>query len=51
MAVNNFEKVGDISKRLLMPGDQMRAKYIAEKFLEEYKLVNSVRGMYAFTGK
>ena len=33
-----------------MPGDPLRAKYIAENFLDNYKLVNSVRGMYAFTG-
>ena len=41
----------DISKTVIMPGDPLRAKYIAENFLEEYKLVNSVRGMYAYTGK
>ena len=33
-----------------MPGDPLRAKYIAENFLENYTLVNSVRGMYAYTG-
>ena len=33
-----------------MPGDPLRAKYIAENFLNNYKLVNSVRGMYAYTG-
>lgn len=40
----------EISKTVLMPGDPMRAKYIAEKYLENYKLVNSVRGMLAYTG-
>lgn len=43
-------KKEDISKTVLMPGDPMRAKYIAEKFLENYELVNSVRGMLAYTG-
>lgn len=51
MAVHNEAKIGEIAKTVLMPGDPMRAKYIAEKFLEDYKLVNTVRGMYAFTGK
>lgn len=51
MAVHNEAKIGEIAKNVLMPGDPMRAKYIAENFLEDYKLVNQVRGMYAFTGK
>lgn len=51
MPVHNEAKVGEIAKTVLMPGDPMRAKYIAENFLEDYKLVNQVRGMYAFTGK
>ena len=41
---------GDISKTVIMPGDPMRAKYIAENYLSDYKLVNKVRGMYAYTG-
>lgn len=48
---HNEAKLEDISKTVIMPGDPLRAKYIAENFLEEYKLVNSVRGMYAYTGK
>lgn len=40
----------DISEIVLMPGDPLRAKWIAENFLEDYKLVNEVRNMYAFTG-
>ena len=40
----------DFGKTVLMPGDPLRAKYIAENFLEDYKLVNSVRGMTAYTG-
>ena len=51
MAIHNEAKLGEIAKNVLMPGDPMRAKYIAENFLEEYKLVNSVRGIYAYTGK
>jgi purine-nucleoside phosphorylase len=51
MAVHNEAKLGEIAKTVLMPGDPMRAKYIAETFLEDYKLVNNVRGMLAFTGK
>lgn len=51
MAIHNEAKKGEIAKTVLMPGDPMRAKYIAENFLEDYRLVNTVRGMYAFTGK
>ncbi len=40
----------DIAKTVIMPGDPLRAKYIAENFLDDYKLVNQVRGMYAYTG-
>lgn len=41
---------GDISDVVLMPGDPKRSEYIAKKFLKDYKLVNSVRGMTAYTG-
>ena len=41
---------GDIAKTVIMPGDPLRAKYIVENFFEDYKLVNEVRGMYAYTG-
>lgn len=40
----------DIAKTVLMPGDPKRAKFIAEKYLDDYKLVNEVRGMLAYTG-
>lgn len=40
----------DIAKVVLMPGDPKRAKYIAENYLNNYKQVNSVRGMTAYTG-
>ena len=47
---HNEAKIGEIAKTVIMPGDPLRAKYIAENFLNDYKLVNSVRGMYAYTG-
>lgn len=43
-------KKEEIAKTVLMPGDPLRATYIAENFLENIKLVNSVRGIYAYTG-
>lgn len=48
---HNEAKTGDIAKTVIMPGDPLRAKYIAEIFLENIKLVNQVRGMFAYTGK
>lgn len=45
----NAEKK-DIEKTVLMPGDPLRAKYIAENFLQDAKLVNTVRNMLAYTG-
>jgi len=41
---------GDFAKTVLMPGDPLRAKFIAENFLDEPKLVNDIRGMLAYTG-
>ena len=43
-------KKEDIAKTVLMPGDPLRAKMIAEKFLENPRCVNEVRGMLAYTG-
>lgn len=48
--VHNEANVGDIAKTVIMAGDPLRIKYIAEKYLENAKLVNSIRGMYAYTG-
>lgn len=45
----NAEKK-DIEKTVLMPGDPLRAKYIAENFLQDARLVNTVRNMLAYTG-
>ncbi len=41
---------GDFAKTVLMPGDPLRAEYIAKNFLDNAKLVNKVRGMLGFTG-
>ena len=43
------EKKSDIAPLVLMPGDPLRAKYIAEKFLDNARLVTSVRNMFGFT--
>ena len=43
-------KEGDFARTVLMPGDPLRAKYIAENFLEDAVLVNNVRGVQGFTG-
>ena len=40
----------DVAEVVLLPGDPLRAKYIAENFLDDYKLVNQVRNMFAYTG-
>ena len=47
---HNEAKLGDIAKTVIMPGDPLRAKYIAENFLESPRLVNSVINAYAYTG-
>lgn len=52
MATPHIEsKKEDIAKIVLMPGDPLRAKFIAETFLEDYRLVNTVRNMFGYTGK
>lgn len=43
-------KKNEIAKTVLMPGDPLRAKYIAENFLENVKLVNETRNMFMYTG-
>ena len=48
---HNEANVGDIAKTVIMPGDPLRAKYIAENFLEDARLVNKVRNIFAYTGK
>lgn len=51
MTPHNQANKEDIAKIVLMPGDPLRAKYIAENFLTNVKQVNSVRGMFAYTGE
>ena len=41
---------GDVADTVLLPGDPLRAKYIAEKFLTDVKCYNEIRGTYGFTG-
>ena len=43
-------KAGDFAKTVLMPGDPLRAKYIAEHYLTDAVLVNNVRGVQGYTG-
>lgn len=47
---HNGAKQGEIAKTVLMPGDPLRAKYIAETYLENPVLVTSVRNMFGYTG-
>ena len=47
---HNTAEKGDIAKTVLMPGDPLRAKFIAENYLEDPKCFNEVRGMFGFTG-
>lgn len=48
---HNSASKEDIAKTVLMPGDPLRAKYIAENFLTDAVLVNNVRGIQGYTGK
>ncbi|WP_047979652.1 purine-nucleoside phosphorylase [Ornithinibacillus contaminans] len=50
MSVHIGAKQGEIADKILLPGDPLRAKYIAETFLENVTQYNQVRGMYGFTG-
>lgn len=50
MSVHIGANKGDIADKILLPGDPLRAKYIAETFLEDITQYNDVRGMYGFTG-
>ena len=47
---HNTAQKGDIAKTVLLPGDPLRAKFIAENFLENVKQFNEVRNMFGFTG-
>lgn len=50
MTPHNEASKEDIAKIVLMPGDPLRAKYIADNFLENARLVNTVRNMFGYTG-
>jgi len=47
---HNQAKLGDFAETVLMPGDPLRAKFIAETFLEDVVQVNTVRNMFGYTG-
>ena len=50
MSTHIGAKPGEIAERVLMPGDPLRAKWIAETYLEDAKCYSTVRGMLGFTG-
>ena len=50
MTVHIGAQPGDIAETVLLPGDPLRARWAAENFLEDARLVNEVRGMLGFTG-
>lgn len=51
MTAHIESKKEDIAKIVIMPGDPLRAKMIAEEYLSDYRLVNLTRNMFAYTGK
>lgn len=50
MSIHIGAEKGEIAETILLPGDPLRAKYIAENFFEDVVQYNEVRGMYGFTG-
>src|SRR5699024_5711022 len=50
MSIHINAQKGDIAETILLPGDPLRAKYIAENFLEDVTCYNEVRNMLGFTG-
>lgn len=50
MSIHINAKQGDIAEVILLPGDPLRAKYIAENFLEDVTCYNEVRNMFGYTG-
>ncbi|MGT2964309.1 purine-nucleoside phosphorylase [Streptococcus acidominimus] len=50
MSIHIGAKVGEIADKILLPGDPLRATFIAENFLEDAVLFNEIRGMYGYTG-
>ena len=47
---HNMANPGDIAKTVIMSGDPLRIKKIAEDYLENPRLVNNIRNIYAYTG-
>ena len=50
ISIHIAANAGEIAEVILLPGDPLRAKFIAENFLEDPKQYNEVRGMLGFTG-
>lgn len=50
MSIHIGAKQGEIADKILLPGDPLRAKFVAENFLENAMCYNEIRGMYGFTG-
>ncbi len=50
MTIHIGAKKGEIAETILLPGDPLRAKYLAETYLDDYFCYNEIRGMYGFTG-
>ena len=50
MSIHINAKQGEIAESVLLPGDPLRAKFIADTFLEDVVCYNEVRGMFGFTG-
>ena len=51
MSIHIAAKAGEIAEAILLPGDPLRAKFIAENFLENSKQYTEIRGMFGFTGE
>ena len=50
MTPHNEAEIGDFAKTVIMPGDPLRAKYLAETYLENVKQFNATRSMFGYTG-
>ena len=49
--LHNEAQKGDFAPTVLMPGDPLRAKFIADTYLEHTRLVNNIRGIQGYTGE
>jgi len=50
MTIHIGAKKGEIAETILLPGDPLRARFLAEKYLDDYFCYSEVRGMYGYTG-